>query len=258
MLQLRGVRTIGSVLRGCSNLLIDVIAPPRCLVCGLSLQTAASLCAGCWSKLTLIEDPRCDRLGLPFAFDQGEGAISAAALADPPAWNRTRAAAIFNETSRQLVHSLKYRDRHEVSLLLSRLMTRAAGPFLHEAGAIVPVPLHRRRLWARRFNQSALLAQRIAAASRVRYWPELLERVRSTRPQVGLDPEERRKNVRRSFAVPDNLRPQVAGLSIVLVDDVMTTGATAGAAATALLAAGASRVDVLVFALVDAPKRLHI
>jgi ComF family protein len=206
----------------------------------------------------LIEEPCCDRSGLPFPFDQGEGAISAAALADPPVWDRARAATIFNETSRGLIHSLKYRDHHEAALLMSRLMLRAAKPLLDGADAIVPVPLHRMRLWSRRYNQSGLLAQRIAAASGVRYQPEVLVRNRHTKRQVGLDLDARRKNVRRAFAVPDDVRPAIPGARIILVDDVLTTGATASAAVTTLRQAGAARVDVLAFALVDAPKRLHI
>jgi ComF family protein len=237
---------------------IDALAPPHCLACQDRIQEAASLCSACWRKLSFIEAPCCDRLGVPFAYDQGEGAISPAAAADPPAWDRARAATAFNETSRDLVHSLKYRDRHEVAQLMSRLMYRAALPLLAGAEAVVPVPLHRRRLWFRRYNQSALLAQKIAGLAGLRYWPELLVRSRATRQQVGLDHEERQRNVRRAFTVPEAMKGEVGGLSILLVDDVLTTGATASAASTALKKAGAAQVDVVTFALVIEPKRLHI
>ena len=144
---------------------IDVIAPPNCLVCRERVLEPAALCPQCWKKITFIEAPCCDRLGIPFAYDQGDGALSAAAIADPPVWDRARSATAFNATSRELVHALKYQDRHEAALLMSRLMLRAAKPLLDGADAIVPVPLHRRRLWFRRYNQSALLAQRLAHGS---------------------------------------------------------------------------------------------
>ncbi len=237
---------------------IDVIAPPNCLVCRERVLEPAALCPQCWRKITFIEAPCCDRLGIPFAYDQGDGALSAAAIADPPVWDRARSATAFNATSRELVHALKYQDRHEAALLMSRLMLRAAKPLLDGTDAIVPVPLHRRRLWFRRYNQSALLAQRLAHGSGLKYLPEMLIRSRATRQQVGLDLAQRQKNVRRAFAVPEAAKAQLGGLNILLVDDVLTTGATAAAASAALKKAGAGRVDVLTFALVIEPRHLHI
>ena len=113
------------------------------------------LCLGCWSALQHLDEPVCDALGTPFAYDQGEGALSAAALADPPLWDRARAAVIFDDTSARLVHGLKYRDRQEAGLLMARMMARA-GRKLREADLILPVPLHRFRLWQRRFDQFGL------------------------------------------------------------------------------------------------------
>ena len=246
------------LLAGAARLFADSIVPPQCLSCRSMVQDAGGLCPACWPQLQLIEEPCCERLGTPFAYDEGEGAVSAAALADPPQWNRARAAVAFNDAARGLVHGLKYRDRHETAELMARLMARAGAPLFADAHVIVPIPLHRFRLWTRRYNQSALLAQRIAAATTLRFQPELLARVKRTRQQVGLDHKARLRNVRRAFAVPGHLLDRVAGRNIVLVDDVMTTGATAGACAEALLKAGAARVDVLVFALVLEPKRIHI
>jgi ComF family protein len=233
---------------------LDTVTPPHCLACHGETTTPSSLCIECWQQLKPIDEPVCNALGTPFAYDQGAGALSAAALANPPAWDRARAAVAFDDASRPIVHALKYRDTQEAGLLMARMMASAGRRLLNDADVIVPVPLHRLRLWRRRFNQSAFLAHNIAKASAIPCRTDLLLRVKRTRSQVGLHETERRKNVARAFAVPGD----VAGKNILLVDDVMTTGATASACATALRKAGAMRVDVLCFALVLQATRLHI
>lgn len=250
--------TVGKLLAQGARALLDLIAPPRCVVCSAAVAEPASLCGTCWSALRQIEQPVCPILGTPFPYDPGGETVSAAALAEPPPWRRCRAAAAFDEASRPLVHALKYGDRQEAGLLMARMMLRAGRELLAEADMIVPVPLHRLRLWQRRFNQSALLARALKPVPAVPLRTDILIRSRHTRSQVGLDSETRRKNVRRAFMVPDKARPHVAGRRIVLVDDVLTTGATAGACAAALAGAGAAHVDVLAFALVLEPKRFHI
>ena len=240
------------------RLIADFILPPQCLACGERVMEPASLCPACWRKLAFIAEPCCDRRGVPFAYDPGDGILSAAALADPPVWDRARAAVRFDDASRPLVHDLKYRDRHEAAVFMARLMAWAGRTLLPELSAVVPVPLYRWRLWKRRYNQSALLAQRIAQATGIPYRPELLERTRATTAQVGLGLRERRANVRGAFRVPDERRRDIEGKGVLLVDDVITTGATAEACALALKRAGAARVNVLAFALVVNPARLHI
>jgi ComF family protein len=237
---------------------IDFVAPPRCLICHQPVAEPAGLCVLCWAGLKQIDDPVCNVMGTPFAYDQGEGSVSAAAVAEPPAWDRARAAVAYDEAARPIVHALKYRDIQEAGLLMARMMGRAGRTLLADADMIVPVPLHRWRLWWRRFNQSAYLAQHLAEAAGKSYRPDLLQRVGATRSQVGLDHEARRKNVRRAFRLPAEGAGEVAGRRVLLVDDVMTTGATAGACAEALKAAGAAKVDVLTFALVLEPKQFHI
>lgn len=237
---------------------VDLVTPSLCLGCAVPVGEPASLCAGCWGRLRLIEEPVCDVLGIPFAYDQGEGAVSAAALADPPAWDRSRAAVLFEDEAAALVHALKYRDRPEAGLLMARMMARAGRRLLAGADLVLPVPLHRFRLWQRRFNQSALLAQRIAALSGRAWRHDVLVRARPTRAQVGLDQEARRRNVRNAFAVRPDRLAAVAGNSVLLVDDVRTTGATAEACAMALKKAGARQVSLLTFALVELPSRPHI
>jgi ComF family protein len=184
--------------------------------------------------------------------------ISPAAIAAPPAWDAARAAVAYEGVARQIVQAFKYRDRTEAGELMARLTARAARDLLQDADAVVPVPLHRLRLWQRRFNQAALLAQRLASAANRPYAPDLLVRTRRTRRQVGLDHEGRRRNMRNAFHVPDAVAWAVAGRRIALVDDVRTTGATAEACAKALKSAGAAHVSVVTFALVLEPHRLHI
>lgn len=245
-------------LRRFARRLTDLVLPPQCLICRALVSDPAALCASCWRELFAIGEPCCARLGTPFAFDEGEGAVSAAAIAEPPVWNAARAAVAYDDHSASLVHALKYADRHEAALLMQRMMRHAGRLLLAQADLVVPVPLHRRRLWSRRYNQSALLAQPLARGSAKRYFPEALERVKSTPRQVGLSREQRDLNVRRAFAVPDRARPEVLGRRILLIDDVITTGATANACAAVLKKAGAAEVNVLAFALVLEPKHLHI
>lgn len=236
----------------------DALTPSQCLSCRVALREPASLCVPCWSKLNHLDDPVCNVMGTPFAFDMGAGAVSAAALAQAPAWDRARAAVAFDEASRGIVHSFKYQDRQEAGLLMARMMARAGRNLLQDAEVIVPVPLHRWRLWSRRFNQSAFLAQTLARTMARDYRPDILMRARATRTQVGLDEAARRRNVRGAFALGEGRAGAIAGRKILLVDDVRTTGATVEACAGVMRQAGAARVDVLTFALVLAPAKIHI
>jgi len=233
--------------------LIDLVLPPRCLGCQAPTASHAGLCVDCWQKLTLIERPFCERLGIPFVYDHGEGMVSAQAIASPPAYGKARAAARYEGAAIDLVHRLKYGDRVDIAPFMGRLMAQAGRDILGDADMLVPVPLHRLRLWRRRFNQAALLAREIARRSGVAYEPLLLARPRRTAHQVGLSRNERARNVQGAFAVPQAGRPAIAGKRIVLVDDVLTSGATGEAAARALLRAGAANVDILVFARVATP-----
>ena len=237
---------------------VDLAAPSLCLLCAEPVGEPASLCLGCWEQLRQIDDPVCDALGTPFAYDQGEGSLSAAALANPPPWDRARAAVLFDETSGKLVHALKYLDRQDAGLLMARMMLRAGRKLLAETDVILPVPLHHFRLWQRRFNQSAFLAQHISRASGKPWRSRYLLRCRRTRTQVGLEREERRRNVRNAFALTAEGMAAIGGTSVLLIDDVRTTGATAEACAAVLKQGGAARVFLLTFALVELPMKPHI
>lgn len=180
------------------------------------------------------------------------------AIAEPPAYYRARAAVRFDEISRALVHALKYGDRLDLAPMMGRWISRAGRELLAEADALVPVPLHWRRQWARRFNQSAMLAAAISAESGVPIAAGALKRTKPTAQQVGLSRSERASNVQGAFKVPDDGRAVVARRRLVLVDDVLTSGATVEGCARALLRAGAANVDVLVFARVADPARTSI
>ena len=194
----------------------------------------------------------------PFVYDPGPGILSMEAIADPPAYHRARAAVRFDEISRALVHALKYGDRLDLAPMMGRWIGQAGRELLAEADALVPVPLHWRRQWARRFNQSAMLAAAVPAISGVPIAAGALKRVKATTQQVGLSRSERAANVQGAFRVPPEGKPAVVGRRLVLVDDVLTSGATVEGCAKALLRAGAANVDVLVFARVADPVRTSI
>lgn len=228
----------------------DLFFPPSCLHCREATESAGSLCPACWGQVRFIERPFCERLGTPFAMDLGaEGLLSPEAVADPPAFGRARAVAQFDEGPvRELTHRLKYNDRLELAKPIGAWMARAGGDLLLDADLLMPVPLHRRRLMSRRFNQANALAQVVSAACGVPVDPFALERVKPTAPQVRLSRSQRELNVQGAFRVREQFAAQVEGRNIVLIDDVMTSGATVNAASRALLRARAKRVDVLVFA----------
>lgn len=233
--------------------LLDVAVPLTCHGCRASVTAPGGLCPQCWGDLELVGAPVCDVYGTPMSHDAGPGAVSARAIESPPGWHRARGAAVFNDASQRLVHALKYRDSHEVISTMARMMVQAGRDLLAEADVVAPVPLHRWRLWSRRYNQSALLAAEIARLSGKSYKADLLERVRNTRSQVGLGQGERSRNVKGAFRVQQRHVPLVAGANVVLIDDVMTSGATAGECARTLVKAGAGRAELIVFALVSTP-----
>jgi ComF family protein len=237
-------------LRHALALARDLLLPPVCPACREPVAGASGLCARCWAKLSFIARPYCERLGTPFAHDMGQGTLSIRAIADPPAYGRARAACRYDEIARALVHALKYGDRLELAPTMGRWMAQAGGELLADADALVPVPLHWRRLWTRRFNQAALLAQAISQSCGLPVLHAALRRVRATPQQVGLARAERASNVQAAFRVPEQAKAMIRGKRIVLVDDVLTSGATVDTCARALFRGGALGVDVIVFACV--------
>jgi len=220
---------------------LDLGLPPMCPTCREPVADQGGLCARCWSKLSFITRPYCERLGIPFAYDPGPGVLSMEAIADPPAYTRARAAVRYDETARTMVQAFKYSDRIDLAPAMGRWMALAGRELLAEADALIPVPLHWRRLWSRRFNQAAALAKTISRLSNVPVAYGALARVRATRQQVGLTQAERATNVQGAFRVPDTSRAELRGKRLVLVDDVLTSGATLDVCSRILLRAGARK-----------------
>ncbi|MFM1816460.1 MAG: hypothetical protein RLZ98_3155 [Pseudomonadota bacterium] len=245
-----GLRAAGALIGRGARALSDIVMPPVCLSCQRLLVDHNVLCGTCWSRISFIRPPVCDVLGLPLPFDPGGRTVSAAALAAPPDFDRARAVAAYGDVMARLIHGFKYADRHESRQLFVRWLVTVGSELLADADLIVPVPLHRWRLLTRKFNQAAILAGDISRAACIRFEPGLLRRTRNTRSQVGLTNAQRRRNTSGAFVVDHMKKARVAGRHVVLVDDVITTGSTAGACARALKRAGASRVDVLALAMV--------
>jgi ComF family protein len=190
-------------------------------------------------------------LGTPFSHEIGDTVLSAEAIADPPPFARARAAVVHDAVARVLVHHLKYKDRLDLAGAMAAWMSRAGDDIIRGADVVIPVPLHRRRLLVRQSNQSAELARALARLRNLPFLPSVLVRVRATRRQVGLGARARTDNVRGAFQVAAGRKDRIAGLSILLVDDVYTTGATVKSATRTLLKAGAGSVSVLTFARVE-------
>lgn len=237
--------------------LLDMVLPPLCLGCNEIVTTPGTLCAACWPTFSFIASPYCARCGTPFAEDLGTGAECGSCLKRPPRFRRARAALVYDERSRRLVLPFKHGDRTDLARACGTWMAHAGSELLAEADLIVPVPLHWRRLLTRRYNQALLLA-RIAANlagrhSPARLAPDLLLRRRWTGTQAGLAARERRSNVQKAFEVRPRWRSELQGKTVLLVDDVLTTGATVEACVRALRKAGAAEVDVLTLARVVRP-----
>lgn len=217
---------------------------------------AGGFSADAWGRIRFLDGPVCDGCGVPFEFDPGDRC--AACLAKPRAFDAARAACLYDETSRDPILKLKHADRLDLAPMLARWISRAARELIEEADAIAPVPLHRFRLLRRRYNQAAEIARPLAAMTGTPYLPDALVRRRDTATQAGKSGSGRKRNVAAAFEVPASRRKQVDGLRILLIDDVLTTGATAEGCARALKAAGAARVDLAVVARVQAAAGLTI
>jgi ComF family protein len=243
----------GRVLARLGRTALDLVLPPLCLGCQTRVMDHDALCPTCWRQIAFIRPPLCDKLGIPLTVDTGGVMLSAAAIADPPDYDRARAVARFDGLMRVLVHGFKFHDNHNARRLFGRWMAVAGQDLLADADLLVPVPLARWRLLSRRFNQAQIVAAEVGRRARKPVNPFALVRSRSTGHQVGLTRAQRLRNVAGVFRVPLNELPNISGKAIVLIDDVITTGATASAAARALKRAGAGRVDVLALALVSEP-----
>lgn len=229
---------------------LDLILPPACPITGEPVEKPGLLSAAGWSQLQFVDDPVCAHCGAPFAHDHGAGALCAACIAEPPAFERARAAVVYDEASHKLIVAFKHSDRTELLPLLAGWLARAGAPLIREGTIIAPTPLHPRRLLARRYNQAALLAGALAKRTGAPLLVDGLKRLRATPPQKSLSADARRRNVAGAFAVNEARAAAINGARVLLVDDVLTTGATLSACARALKKAGAKSVDALVLARV--------
>jgi len=239
-----------AALRRSANMLLDAVLPPRCLKCGELVGDHGALCGTCWAGLRFVSEPCCAACGLPFEFDLGPEALCGACSGERPRFDRARAALVYDEASRDLILRFKHADRLEGAKTLAGWMARAGAGLIAEADLIAPVPLHRWRLVRRRYNQAAILANWVGRTQGKRVAPDLLVRRRPTQSQGHLGRTARRQNVAGAFALNSRSDQAVAGRRVLLIDDVLTTGATAEACAKVLLKAGAKAVDLLVLARV--------
>ena len=239
----------GRIARLASGL-VDALLPPLCLSCRVPVDRQGTLCAECWKQVDFLGPPHCACCGLPFSFEMPEASLCASCVASPPPYRRLRAATRYSDISRRLILGYKHGDQLHMTPALAGWLDRAGAELLDDADLIVPVPLHRWRLLARRYNQAAVLAHALGRATGIAVSDRALQRVKRTPSQGRLTRSQRARNVQGAFRVKASMRPEIADRRVLLVDDVLTSGATAGACARVLRRAGATAVDLLTLARV--------
>ncbi len=227
---------------------LDALYPGRCMMCEAYTDGRNGLCPDCWRETSFITGARCECCATPLP-GVGQDLRCDTCLSFPMAWHHGAAAVVYSGVGRRLVMALKHGDRLDLAPALAGWMRGPARDLLHRAQIIAPVPLHRLRLLKRRFNQSAELARHLAQDRPAQFIPDLLLRTRKTPSQGGLTREQRFENQQGAFAL--NPRFDLRGKSVLLVDDVMTTGATLSACAEACYARNAANVDIVVLARVE-------
>ena len=240
------------------HLAAAALVPPACPICTQVVAADGGLCAACWQHLHFITPPICRVSGVPMPIDLGDETISLPVRINPPPYDRARAAFIYRGSAAALIKKLKFADRPELAHLLAGSMLAASTDVHPPNSLLVPVPLHRRRLLWRRFNQAAELCRAIAQRTGHQILYEVAARVRPTRQQIGLTRAGRKRNLAGAFAINKKLKPHIVGRTVVLIDDVLTTGATVEAVSRVLKRAGARRVYVLTAARVVMPSQVII
>jgi len=233
---------------------LDTVLPARCLKTGDLVTGQGGLSAKAWSSIEFFAGPCCSACGLSFEHPVFPGTLCAACEARPPAFDRARSVFAYDDNSRSLLTDFKYADRTDFTPVFCRWLNRVGAELVEQADFIAPVPMHRMRLWQRRYNQAALLVHGISKTCDAMSAVDLLERQRSTKPQGHLSPIARARNVRGAFAVKSKWKNDIVGRSVLVIDDVFTTGSTVEEWARVLRKAGASRIDVLTLARVPKPR----
>jgi len=241
-------------IRRAGRAALDLLFPPLCISCRAQVSDPGALCPACWQAIQFLDGPMCERCGLPFDFDPGGETLCAGCHAYPPAYDKARAVMRYDEHSRGPILALKHGDRLDLAPGFTRWLSRGGRALLDEADIILPVPLHPYRLWTRRYNQSAELARALARQTGKPCNLDSLTRSRATPSQGAMrSAKARRRNMLGAFKVPPRHKSAIAGRNILLIDDVLTTGATVDACARALKRAGAVKVFVLALARVVRP-----
>ena len=229
---------------------LDAVLPPQRPVCNAIVDSAGVLCGTCWQKVDFLETPACSACGRPFEFDLGDGALCAVCVRQRPPFERARAVMAYGDISRRMILAFKHGDRTDAAPGLGKWLVRAGRDLIADADIIAPVPLHWTRLFRRRYNQAALLAHGVGREAGIEVVADLIQRRRRTPPQGRMGPAQRRRNLKGAFRVHPARAAGLKGQRVLLIDDVLTTGATASACSRVLMRGGAGAVDVLTIARV--------
>jgi ComF family protein len=229
---------------------LDTILPPRCVISGKIVDAHGMIAPDIWGELDFVADPKCDTCGFPFDFDVSEGSLCASCLDYPPSYDSARAALKYDEASRGVILGFKHADKTHAAAAFMPWLKLAGQRMLEQSDMLIPVPLHRRRLIARRYNQAAIIAQYLSKDTGVPAILDALQRKRATKPQGHMSASQRFKNVRSAFVLNPEHVQSVEGKVITLIDDVYTTGATVNECTKVLNAAGAGEVHILTLARV--------
>ncbi len=244
------------VIKSICSFFLDKLLPPQCSRCSCRTADSHKLCGDCWEKIRFLDNPQCQLCGWPFEFETKDHFLCADCSRQPPLFTKGRSALQYDDITRHMIIKFKHGDGVYLSKTFATLMKKASGDVFEEADILMPIPLHRWRLFRRGYNQSALLVKNLAKLSKIPAAYHVLCRHKSTKSQEGLSRKERLMNMRNVFCVPEKKKRLVQNKVIVLIDDVWTTGATLTEACRTLLSCGAREVRVLTLARVIRPNQI--
>ena len=229
---------------------MDTVLPPRCVISGKLVDRQGMIAPQIWADMDFITDPQCEKCGIPFGFEAEAGTQCALCLDRPPPFTSARAALKYNDASRDLILGFKHADQTHAVVAFMPWLEKSGAGMLKDADYIIPVPLHRWRLLMRRYNQAAIMAHKLSEKTKIPRLADAIKRTRSTKSQGHLKPLERHKNVKRAFEIAPKHIEKLRGKTVILIDDVYTTGATVKECTKTLLKSGAKDVHILTLARV--------